>query len=254
MARDVFRALERHGIDALDLQRLHEALHHRVVVGVAAPRHRADQAMFAEQGTVGLGGVLRTSIRMVDASGWRVAAFDRRRQRRKSEPCVDPSADRVAHDAARPCIHDRSQVDEAAEDRDIGQIGDPELVRAIGLAFPGAVREDGLVVIAVGGGDEAASARRMQGVLAHQAFDLLVVHDPAPMPEGRLHAAPAIGLELILDRVHGLDQGGVVGKSLRCVVAGGARDPHQSASTGDGEAFGPVMTDMGALLGRRPCR
>ena len=30
-------------------------LHHRVVVGVAAPCHRADQAAFAEQGTVGLG-------------------------------------------------------------------------------------------------------------------------------------------------------------------------------------------------------
>ena len=30
-------------------------LHHRIVVGVAAPRHRADLAAFAEQGTVGLG-------------------------------------------------------------------------------------------------------------------------------------------------------------------------------------------------------
>ena len=45
----------------LDLQRLHEALHHRAVVGVPASRHRADQAVFAEQGMVGLGGVLRTS-------------------------------------------------------------------------------------------------------------------------------------------------------------------------------------------------
>ena len=58
--------------------------------------------MFAEQGAVGLGGVLRTSIRMVDASGWRVAAFDRRCQRGKSEPGIDPPADRVACDAARP--------------------------------------------------------------------------------------------------------------------------------------------------------
>ena len=114
--------------------------------------------MFAEQGAVGLGGVLRTSIRMVDASGWRVAAFDRRCQRGKSEPGIDPPADRVACDAARPRIHDRGQIDEAAEDRDIGQIGDPELVRAIDLAVPGAVWKDGLVVIAVGGGNEAASA------------------------------------------------------------------------------------------------
>ena len=109
-------------------------------------------------------------------------------------------------------------------------------------------------MIAVGGGNEAASARRMQGMLAHQAFDLLVVHDPAAMPERRLHAPPSVGFELVLDRVHGLDQSGVVGRALRFAVVGGARDPHQSASLGDGEACGPVMTDMGALLGRRPCR
>ena len=42
----------------------------------------------------------------------------------------------------------------------------------------------------------------MHGVFVHQAPDLLLVHDPAPMPERRLHAAPAIGLELVLDRVH----------------------------------------------------
>ena len=52
---DVFRFLEGHGIDALDLQRLHVALHHGVVVGVATSRHRAAQAVFPEQGAVGLG-------------------------------------------------------------------------------------------------------------------------------------------------------------------------------------------------------
>ena len=98
--------------------------------------------------------------------------------------------------------------------------------------------EDGLIVITVRRGDEAAPARRMQGVLAHQALDLLVVDHPAAMPERRLHAAPAIGLEFVLDRVHGLDQGGVVGGTLRLVVVGGARDPHQSASFGDAEALG----------------
>ena len=134
-----------HGIDALDLQRLHEAFHHRVVVRVAAPCHRADQAVLAEQGSVSLGGVLLT-VRVVDASGWRVAALDRRCQRGKSEPRVDPPAERVAYDAARPRIHDRGQVEEAAEDADVGQVGDPELVRATDLALPGAVREDGLVV------------------------------------------------------------------------------------------------------------
>ena len=117
--------------DRPDLQRLHEAFHHGVVVGVAAPSHRADQAVFAEQGPVDLGGVLRVSVRVVDASGWRVTKFDCRRERRERQPRIDPSAERVADDAPRPCIHDRSQIDEAAEDRHVGQIGDPELVRAI---------------------------------------------------------------------------------------------------------------------------
>ena len=48
---------------------------------------------------------------MVDASGWRVAAFDRRCQRSKRQPGVDPSAERVAYrvhggrpePAAQPC-------------------------------------------------------------------------------------------------------------------------------------------------------
>ena len=40
-------------------------------------------------------------------------------------------------------------------------------------------REDGLVVIAVRRGDEAASARRLHGMIAHQASDLLLVDHPA---------------------------------------------------------------------------
>ena len=111
--------------------------------------------MFVEQCAVGLGGVLRAPVGVVDASGCRVTELDRRRERRKGQPGIDPPAERVADDAPRPCIHDRSQIDEAAEDRDVGQVGDPELVRAINLALSGEVREDGLVVIAVGGGDEA---------------------------------------------------------------------------------------------------
>ena len=66
----------------------------------------------------------------MDASGWRVAALDRRRERRERQPGIDPPAERVADDAPRPYIHDGGQVDEAAEDGDVGQIGDPELVRA----------------------------------------------------------------------------------------------------------------------------
>ena len=62
------------------------------------------------------------------------------------------------------------QVDEAAADRDVCQIGDPETIRAIDLAVPGAIREDRLVMTAVGRGDEAASAQRMHGVLGRRSW------------------------------------------------------------------------------------
>ena len=109
-------------------------------------------------------------------------------------------------------------------------------------------------MVAVGGRDIAAPAAGVQSVLAHQPLQLLVVHHPALLAECRLHPPPAVGLELILDGVHRLDQRGVVDGSLRRVVVGGARDPHQTASRRDGDAAGPVITDMGALVGPGPSR
>jgi hypothetical protein len=91
-------------------------------------------------------------------------------------------------------------------------------------------------------------------VLAHQPFQLLVVHGPALLAEGRLHSPPTVGFKLVLDGVHRLNEGGVVACSYGSIVVGGARDPHQTASFRDGEAAGPAMTDMGALLGRAPSR
>ena len=74
-----------------------------------------------------------------------------------------------------------------------GQIGDPELVRDIVLKLSGAFQEDGFVVVAVSGGEKAALAREMHGLVAHQAVDLHVLHDPAAIPQLRVHGAPAIG-------------------------------------------------------------
>lgn len=87
---------------------------------------------------------------------------------------------------------------------------------------------------------------------AHEAADLLVIHPPSLLAQGRLDAAPAVGFERVADRRHGLDEGGVVGSPRRGVVVGGARQPHQPASRGDGEAAGPVIMDIGPLLGDGP--
>ena len=60
-------------------------------------------------------------------------------------------------------------------------------------------------MVAVSGSDKTALAREMHGLLAHEAFDLHVLHDPAAIPQRRMHAALAIGLDLVVDRMHGLD-------------------------------------------------
>ncbi len=54
------------------------------------------------------------------------------------------------------------------------------------------------------------AAPGLDGVLAHEAADLLVVHHQAQVQERGLDPAPAIAPELVADRRHGLDHGGVV--------------------------------------------
>ena len=68
------------------------------------------------------------------------------------------------------------------------------------------------------------------------------------MPRRGLHTTPAICPELVLDRMHDLDQGGIVGRTVQGATVDGPRHPHQATPFGDREAFGPVMTSMGAYF------
>src|SRR3546814_6655274 len=76
-----------------------------------------------------------------------------------------------------------------------------------------------------------------------------MVDDDALVPERGPHAAVSVGLEGVADGGHGRNDPGVVDRQLRHVVIGRARHAHQPASLGDGHAAGPVMTDVGPLLG-----
>jgi hypothetical protein len=53
-----------------------------VVVWIAAPAHRAPDAMLLEFGAVVLGSILRAAIGMMDATLWRLPAGDRSSERR----------------------------------------------------------------------------------------------------------------------------------------------------------------------------
>src|SRR5438270_8372985 len=59
-----------------------------------------------------------------------------------------------------------------------------------------------------------------------------------------------IGVKLSAARSDIIDDLSVVSLHRRCVVIGRARQAHQAASFGDGDAVGPVKTDVLALLGR----
>ena len=62
-----------------------------------AARHRVNQALVAQQCPVGLGSELRAPVRVMDASGWRMAILDRRRDRRKVSSGIHPPAKGVVH-------------------------------------------------------------------------------------------------------------------------------------------------------------
>ena len=85
----------------------------------------------------------------------RLPAGDGRSEGRERQASVDAPADGVADHAPRPGIENGCQIDEADRDRDVGDVGDPELVGARRHHVLGQVREDRPVVIAVGGGHKA---------------------------------------------------------------------------------------------------
>lgn len=152
VVRHIGEGLVGHGIDGLDLQRLHEAFGLGIVVGVAAPSHRADQAMRIEDFAIGFCGVLRSAIGVVDAAGRRFPGLDRGLQCRNGQTGIDRSADGIANDPPRPSVEDDGDIGEAGQDRDVGDVGDPELVGTVDGHILSTVGKDGPVVIAVGRG------------------------------------------------------------------------------------------------------
>src|SRR5262245_28612011 len=73
----------------------------------------------------------------MDAAGRWTARGDRCFECGRSKTGVDAPADGIAHDAARPGVEDRGEIDEAGSGCDEGDIGDPELVGVNGhRSFP----------------------------------------------------------------------------------------------------------------------
>ena len=80
----------------------------------------------AKQGLpIGLSGILRTAIGMVDAAGRRFAGLDRSLERGERQADVDRAADRVFDRVARPGAENDRDVCEAYDDGDKRYIRDP---------------------------------------------------------------------------------------------------------------------------------
>src|SRR5580700_3066938 len=89
IGRDVFESFVIHQIDGLDLKGLHEAFSLGIVVGIATSAHGADETMFGQQVAIRFGGVLRTTIRVVDAALRRPSFSDSRLQCRNSNAGIN---------------------------------------------------------------------------------------------------------------------------------------------------------------------
>ena len=211
-----------HWIDRFDLHRLHEALRFGVIVGIATPAHRADEAMAVEGLPIGLRGILRAAIRVMKAAGRRFAVLDCGVQSRERQPDIDGSADGVADDAARPGVENHRDVNEARRDCDVGDVGDPELIGAVDDLVLGQIAEDRMVVVAVCRRHISPTHAWLEIVLAHEALDLLVIDHEALLAKGGLHASPTVAFERVADRAHRLDDGCVVERHGRRVIVGRA--------------------------------
>src|SRR5208282_1505863 len=85
----------------------------------------------------------------------------------------------------------------------------------------------------------------------HQPAKLLAVHHDALVAQRRPNAPIAVTLELVADRADPGDKLGGLQRNRRYIIKGGTRQAHQLAPPADGDATGPVTTEVFALLGRR---
>src|SRR5262245_30607548 len=85
-------------------------------------------------------------------------------------------------------------------------------------------------------------------ILLHQSHDLLVIDDMALGTQLNSDTPVAVGRPLSADLLDAFDERRLEQLPLRLVIECRACEAHQTASFLDGEAGGPAMTDVVALL------
>src|SRR6267378_2034676 len=124
--------LETPAREQLALQRREEALAHGVVVGIAHRSHRGPHLRFLAAKAEGDRGVLRTVVGVMH-DAFRAPLPERHVERGEHELGSQVLSHAPADDSATVGIEDHRQVQEPGPRRDVGNVGDPELVRASAL-------------------------------------------------------------------------------------------------------------------------
>src|ERR1700739_3251982 len=168
-------------MDELDLERMKEALHRSIVIAVALAAHRRPEAGGLHQLAVIRRGILNAPIGMMDqADAWPLCR-DRHLQGRQWQAGAQMIRHRPADNPAAVQIHDGGQIEPAPIGLDVGDIGEPDLVRSGGAeAAVEQIRCGRQVVTAVGGPHPAWP--RHDGpdtVTPHQSLDATTARSPA---------------------------------------------------------------------------
>src|SRR5712691_10059159 len=184
----------------LTLQRREEALAHRVVVGIAHRSHRGPHLRFLAAKAEGDRGVLRAVVGMMH-DAFRPPLPERHVERREHEFGSQVLSHAPADDSATEGIEDHRQVEEPGPRRDVGNVGDPELVRGICTELP--LHEIGgrlCITIAHGRGDPFSETRTLQSFGLHEASHTLLAHADACFTQIHVdigRAVPALGARVV---------------------------------------------------------
>ena len=110
-----------------------ERFHCRVVLGRGDPAHRAHKPGFSESVAEQPAGVLTPAVGMQDRSRSGPALPTSHVERVDHEFCSDVISDRPAHDPSGPGVHYRAAVVPAISGAVLGDVGEPQPVRAVGM-------------------------------------------------------------------------------------------------------------------------